>query len=121
MGLVNPSPEWEDVVPYNPLKRWLVKTFLPADVHLVRFKEFNAKARLEGKDWPQSAHTMIGMKRLDNIQYCVEQVLANLIPGDLIETGVWKGGACIIDRDRRIYTYGSNFTHEAVVGGVVIV
>ena len=41
------------------------------------------------------AITMIGYLRLDNLQYCVEEVLKENIPGDLIETGVWKGGAVI--------------------------
>src|SRR5882672_4987630 len=44
--------------------------------------------RAEGRDWPVLAHTMIGLKRLDNIQFCVEDAIANKIPGDLIETGV---------------------------------
>ena len=35
------------------------------------------------------------MKRLDNLQMCIEQVISNEVPGDLIETGVWKGGATI--------------------------
>jgi len=53
---------------------------------------------LEGRCWPMMSHTMIGQKRLDNIQYCVEQVLQNDVPGDLIEAGVWRGGACILMR-----------------------
>jgi O-methyltransferase len=41
---------------------------------------------------------MIGLKRLDNVQECVTSVLAENIPGDLIETGVWRGGAAILMR-----------------------
>ena len=48
--------------------------------------------------WPSRAHTMIGVPRLNNIQFCVEQVLAHGVPGDLIETGVWRGGATIFMR-----------------------
>jgi hypothetical protein len=55
-------------------------------------------ARYEGRDWPASAETMIGMKRLDNLQTCIERVLQDEIPGDLIETGVWRGGATIFMR-----------------------
>jgi O-methyltransferase len=58
----------------------------------------NLRDKQEGKVWPKFAHTMIGQKRLDNIQFCVESVLADNISGDLIETGVWKGGACIFMR-----------------------
>lgn len=32
----------------------------------------------------------------------------------------YKGGSCVIDRDRRIWTNGSSFTEAAVVGGVVV-
>lgn len=54
--------------------------------------------RMLGRDWPARAHTMIGLKRLDNLETCVETVLREGIPGDLIETGVWRGGACIFMR-----------------------
>ncbi|MCX6702723.1 MAG: hypothetical protein NTW60_02555 [Candidatus Wolfebacteria bacterium] len=54
------------------------------------------KGRNEGQIWPSLAHTMIGLKRLDNIQFCAEDVIKNNIPGDFIETGVWQGGACIL-------------------------
>ena len=43
-------------------------------------------------------HSMIGRKRMDNIQYCIECILADDVPGDLIETGVWRGGATIFMR-----------------------
>src|SRR6476620_7968958 len=54
--------------------------------------------REAGLDWPAEAETMSGMKRLTSLQHCVETVLADDIPGDLVETGVWRGGACILMR-----------------------
>jgi len=54
--------------------------------------------RVNGMDVPIYAHTMIGNFRLNNIQHCVEQVIINKIPGDLMECGVWRGGACIFMR-----------------------
>ena len=51
-----------------------------------------------GGTWPSHAHTMIGQRRLDNIQHCVESVIRDRVPGDLIETGVWRGGATIFMR-----------------------
>src|SRR5207302_232692 len=36
--------------------------------------------------------------RLRNIRNCVRQVLADKVPGDCIETGVWRGGGCIYMR-----------------------
>lgn len=55
-------------------------------------------AREDGRDWPQHAHTMLGMRRLGHLRQCVETILHENIPGDFIETGVWKGGSCILMR-----------------------
>jgi len=44
------------------------------------------------------SHTMVGRKRLDNITHCLDIVRTENIPGDLIETGVWRGGASILMR-----------------------
>ena len=41
---------------------------------------------------------MIGMQRLTSLQHCVETALADDIPGDLIECGVWRGGYGILMR-----------------------
>ena len=43
----------------------------------------------------KNEHTMLGVQRLDNIQYCFEDIIKNNVEGDLIETGVWRGGATI--------------------------
>ena len=56
---------------------------------------FNPQTRETGEDWPVLAHTMVGNKRLLNIQELAENVIKNNIPGDFIETGVWRGGSCI--------------------------
>ncbi|WP_245975573.1 TylF/MycF family methyltransferase [Amycolatopsis palatopharyngis] len=56
------------------------------------------EARNSGADWPSVAHTMIGMIRLDNVESCLKQVIAERVPGDFIETGVWRGGTCIFAR-----------------------
>jgi GT2 family glycosyltransferase len=61
-------------------------------------KRFDPARRAGGLDWPSQAHTMIGKYRLDNIRQVMETVLAEDIPGDVIETGVWRGGACIYMR-----------------------
>jgi hypothetical protein len=51
-----------------------------------------------GWDWPEDGETMIGMVRLNNIQECVEAALRDEVPGDLMEAGVWRGGATILMR-----------------------
>ncbi|MDY0110166.1 MAG: TylF/MycF family methyltransferase [Candidatus Krumholzibacteria bacterium] len=70
----------------------------PFGLQLALAKTPTAAQREEGEIWPGYADTMIGLKRLDNIQHCVETALAEGIAGDLIETGVWRGGGCIFMR-----------------------
>ncbi|MFF2041412.1 alpha/beta fold hydrolase [Kitasatospora sp. NPDC058170] len=73
-------------------------------------------SRHAGLDWPSKAHTMVGLRRLDNVQYCVERILRDGVPGDFIETGVWRGGTSIFLRallrahgvtDRRVWAADS--------------
>lgn len=59
---------------------------------------YDDHSRENGLDWPSVAHTMVGRKRLDNIHFCVKEVLQDRIPGDLVETGVWRGGCTILMR-----------------------
>ena len=79
---------------YSPIvamlgrKGW--KVYREAGVDLAR--------RAEGLDWPADAETMIGLKRLNNLHDCIGDVLREGVPGDFIETGVWRGGACIFMR-----------------------
>lgn len=70
----------------------------PAGFEIVRHSQFNAETRAVGRDFPPEAETMIGLDRLENLQDCVTEVLREGVPGDLIETGVWRGGACIFMR-----------------------
>lgn len=77
---------------------------------------YDPAMRADGRDWPAAAHSMVGLKRLDNLQFCVEDALARGVPGDLMETGVWRGGAVILMRailkahgvtDRRVWAADS--------------
>ena len=63
-----------------------------------RVREYNATYREYGLDWPSVACTMIGTKRLLNFRKVIESVIGEHIPGDIVETGVWRGGACIMAR-----------------------
>jgi len=66
-----------------------------AEIGLFSTRQPSEEARREGRTWPAAAHTMIGLLRLDNLQACVETALKEGVEGDLIETGVWRGGASI--------------------------
>jgi hypothetical protein len=59
---------------------------------------YDAAKREAGVDWPSSAHSMIGAKRMFNLRCLCEYVIVNSVPGDFIETGVWRGGASIMMR-----------------------
>lgn len=61
-------------------------------------KAFNQELRKVGRDWPSKAHTMIGELRLKNVRQLSELAILQGIPGDFIETGVWRGGASIMMR-----------------------
>jgi O-methyltransferase len=90
---------------YKPLKptTWKLQVLLWVNQFLVRFHlafaSFHTPSltdRLNGKDWPARAETMIGVRRMLNLKNCIIDVIENKIPGDLIETGVWRGGACML-------------------------
>lgn len=61
-------------------------------------RPYLAEKRQLGRDWPARAETMAGLARLANVRFCIESVLADEVPGDLIETGVWRGGMSIYMR-----------------------
>lgn len=66
-----------------------IKIFIPAiEKEFGSWKEFKEQIKKF-----HSRYTMIGNKRLDNIKYCIEQCIINNIEGDIIECGVWRGGA----------------------------
>jgi O-methyltransferase len=79
-----------------PLRRRLLFKAVNT-LHSVR-NDTGQRGRELGLDWPAEAETMIGMQRLTSLQHCVETALTEDIPGDLIECGVWRGGACILMR-----------------------
>lgn len=63
---------------------------------IVKTLPFDGEKRRDGTDWPMFGYSMVGSKRLDNLETCVRTILAENVPGDLLETGVWRGGACIL-------------------------
>lgn len=116
-----------DEVEYRPLqpapgdpRRFVLKPLSSLldrlGLRLMRWAKVDRERRAEGMDWPLSATTMVGLRRLDNIQACVERIVAEDVPGDLIETGVWRGGASIFmrgaleaygDRERTVWVADS--------------
>jgi hypothetical protein len=97
------------------LKGCLTRTLFPDHTwsfDLAATRPMDPAERADGRDWPTEAETMVGRARLDNLQQCVTAVLRDRVPGDLVETGVWRGGASILmravlkafgDRDRSVW------------------
>jgi hypothetical protein len=63
-----------------------------------RVERYKPDFREQGWDWPSKAPSMIGTLRMQNVRSECERVLAENVPGDFVETGVWRGGAVIMMR-----------------------
>jgi hypothetical protein len=96
------SKLWRPVTlePHPFYKKWIVELVVkhPAksERRIMERVTFSDREREIASDLPPLAHTMIKSARLDNLQQCCEAVIHDCVPGDLIETGVWRGGACIL-------------------------
>ncbi len=62
---------------------------------LNRQREGQYRLKSDSPCWP---FTLIGKNRLENIQDCLDRIRLDNIPGDCVETGVWRGGATIFMR-----------------------
>lgn len=57
--------------------------------------EFDPYKRDRGKDWPVAAETMIGPRRLKNLDELLQGAVTLGVPGAYAECGIWRGGTCI--------------------------
>ena len=84
----------------------MIKSFVGASVFgsaelsaspdiVVKIHNFDPKKREGGKDWTYLGDTMTGHKRIKNVLDLLTAVLDKGIPGDYIETGVWRGGSSV--------------------------
>jgi O-methyltransferase len=84
------------------LKKFLVSNLqtLLKRRDLVLCKQYNNTYtdRYEGRVWSPNALTMIGIPRLLNLREVIETIEKEHITGEIIECGVWRGGACIYMR-----------------------
>ncbi len=86
----------------GPFKRaavsWTSRALATWGLEIVKRRHVTDNQKSNGQFWPLYADTMIGMKRLDQLHSAIETILAEEVEGDFIETGVWRGGACIFMR-----------------------
>jgi O-methyltransferase len=92
------APIYLRLLRVGPLRSAAATIEEPLRRALVRLAPPTPREVEEGMTWPDDAETMIGQKRLENIQTCVTDVLRSDVAGDLAEAGVWRGGAVIFMR-----------------------
>jgi Macrocin-O-methyltransferase (TylF) len=85
-GLLTPSPFF--VVPIGP-----------DEIEVVPLSEEAMEKNMRShRRIAANGFTMIGLQCSDNVHACVEDVLSNDVPGDMIEAGVWRGGTTMLMR-----------------------
>jgi O-methyltransferase len=98
--------------PAARFKRAIIAALDKRALKLVRSVPFDGNLRRQGLDWPLFGYTMTGRERLDLLESCLNDVINNKVPGDIAETGVWRGGSMIFaaalldvhgDTDRKIW------------------
>ena len=98
-GLEDPRGELVEVSPgrFWSVLGWPVWKMLTSKRLVVakRSAPSDLDARRLGRDWPQTAETMIGLERLSQLQQAIMDLEARGVPGDIVEAGVWRGGASI--------------------------
>jgi O-methyltransferase len=99
---LHPSARFEPVAADDGWKKYLLPAVRRAtatpDLVFARPLHEDLSARQDGRDWPADAETMIGLERLENLEHCVSTAVADGVPGDVLEAGVWRGGASIFMR-----------------------
>jgi O-methyltransferase len=90
--------ELNPIQPHGKLRKAILSAFESANIQLAHLRRGNYERRIAGHDFSDIAHSMLSFRRLDNIQMCIETILRDNIAGDLIETGVMRGGAVILMR-----------------------
>lgn len=53
------------------------------------------EVREKGLDWPKTAESMIGLERMNQLHAALDTIRLENIEGDIVETGIWRGGAVI--------------------------
>jgi O-methyltransferase len=79
------------------LKRSLTNTIFNVEPDIDDL-EFRFMSQFADHYVNSDAVSMLTLARFGNIKFCIESILRDEIPGDLIEAGVWRGGGAIFMR-----------------------
>ncbi len=110
-GALYDESAWREVTPVLAWRRWLIGLLASGGFKLVRARAYDPRARERGHDHPGIGYTMVGLKRLENIEALLRIVHNERVAGDFLEAGVWRGGASIYAKavlrvlgdDRRVW------------------
>ncbi len=99
-GVVMELPDFWGVRRDQGLLQQLLEAKQGGDTVMLEAGDTRNSPRVDGslRNFTEFSFTLVGRKRLDNLQRCIEDVLARKVPGDLLEAGVWRGGCCILMR-----------------------
>ena len=77
------------------INKILRKVLTPMNLELVHLRASGPEDYIESTHAAYSrmedAETMLGIKQLDQMQACIEDIVERDIPGDILEAGVWRG------------------------------
>jgi len=82
----------------NLLKRSLTNTVFAAEPDANNKDQLRLALEFNRHYMKGAAISMLPLSRLDNLQACIVDAVSRGVPGDLIEAGVWRGGATIFMR-----------------------
>ena len=85
--------------PKNPIRpEWaeIRKTLKSAGHGIGKPRHIKETDRENGLDWPLMGTTMVGWKRLTQWEEALLHCIDAQVPGDFVETGVWRGGVLVL-------------------------
>jgi O-methyltransferase len=80
---------------YKKVAQWLFQKVLPKSVKIVRISKGKEGMRESGSDSTLNCYTLVGYKRLDFLENALLSISKEEVEGDILEAGVWRGGASI--------------------------
>jgi O-methyltransferase len=73
----------------------ILKFLIPKNTKLIRLSQGSKEERQMRSDSTFNAYTLVGYKRLQFLEESVKEIAHKKIDGDILEAGLWRGGASI--------------------------
>jgi O-methyltransferase/8-demethyl-8-(2,3-dimethoxy-alpha-L-rhamnosyl)tetracenomycin-C 4'-O-methyltransferase len=97
MNIVDPPWKFQRALYVDLLIKCICNTIYQDETQHPDFApHYDEAARRAGSDWPRRAHSMVGIERLKNLGDLTQRAIDEGIEGNFAETGVWRGGCCIL-------------------------